>query len=95
MKMEDYTKVINDIKTAESDVERSKLLADLVSDYEQILNVNADLTSKNEQLQKDNVEYAQLNNQLFLKIGGNKPQVQEQEEQPKVEPISYDSLKFD
>ena len=103
MTQEEHNAVIEQIRTATSDVERSTLLLNLTNDYTQMLNTNKELTTQNEKLEKDNTEYAKLNNSLFLQLGNqNKNTNQNNDnqnndnpnnEQPKK--LSFDDLKFD
>lgn len=100
MTREEHSTLINSIRTCESDVERNNLLLQLSSDYEAMLSEQTTSVERIATLEKENVEYAKLNNQLFLQIGGT---TKEFVETPKDEPqkdelpqkLSFDNLTFD
>ena len=69
MKLEEHTELINNIRNAQTDVERSGYLATLMNDYKEISLERDNAIEKAANLEKENVEYAKLNNQLFLQIG--------------------------
>lgn len=108
MTLEELGTLVNNIKQAPDDVTRSEHLATLVDDYSSMLAQVTDLSSKNEELTLSNTKYAQLNQDLFLKVGlgSGTPQVtplgvvgqqQQQQQQPQVEEkqYRYEDLKFD
>lgn len=69
MKLEEHTEIINNIRNAQTDVERNGYLAALMNDYKEISLERDNAIEKANNLEKENVEYAKLNNQLFLQIG--------------------------
>lgn len=69
MKLEEHTEIINNIRNAQTDVERNGYLATLMNDYKEISLERDNAIEKANNLEKENVEYAKLNNQLFLQIG--------------------------
>lgn len=69
MKLEELGQLVNDIKNATDDVTRSQHLASLVDDYSNMLNQMQELTTQNATLTESNTKYAQLNQDLFLKVG--------------------------
>ena len=98
MTREEHAELVNQIRTATSEVERNTLLADLVSDYETMTATISEHTSRIAQLENDNTEYAKLNNKLFLQLGTPTLNNTPQNEPPQNEPPqkrSYDDLNFD
>lgn len=95
MNIEDMTKLINDIKVSDSEVDRTEMLTKLLDGINGMNNSITELTEKNSQLTIDKNKYAQLNNDLFLKIGAGTPPKEDNTENEDVAPIDYSTLNFD
>lgn len=99
MTKEEHQKVIESIRTAESDVDRNNLLLQLSKDYQQVTTSLETTTLTNNSLKSECDEFAKLNNSLMIQLSGQKIEestiettTENHQEPPR---ISYDDLTFD
>lgn len=96
--MEEFQKVLNDIRSNLDDTAKvTELLESVSLDYSEMTKENTTLTTNNEKLIKDNDNLRNVNMDLFLKVGNQRAesQLQEnqsQENQPKENKLSFDNL---
>ena len=67
--LEELTTTLESVRTVETEVERTNLVTDLMSDIKEVFEQVAQLEEHNTTLVAENIEYAKLNNKLALKVG--------------------------
>lgn len=92
--MEEFQKILNDIRSNLDDTAKvTGLLDDISADYSEMTKENNNLTSNNEKLIKDNDNLRTVNMDLFLKVGSQRvEQKQDEQIQEQKEKLSFDNL---
>ena len=94
--MEEFQKVLNDIRTNLDDTAKvTELLESVSLNYSEMTKENNTLSANNEKLIKDNDNLRNVNMDLFLKVGNQRAESQSQENQSQENQSQEDRLSFD
>lgn len=93
--MEEFQKVLNEIRCNLDDTPKvTELLESISIDYSEMAKENKTITNNNEKLIKDNDKLRNVNMDLFLKVGSQRIEKQEenQEEQQEDNKLEFENL---